>query len=251
MQLIRNRISVAALVLALASLAAAPGRAVTIYTGSSGNLSAQAQFDLSGSTLTITLTNTSAADVLVPSDVLTGLFFDATHTLTPVSAGLNGSALVYGSVVNNVGEGWQYKGGVSAQGKNAGISAAGLGIFGPKGNFYTTGTTLGGLDYGILSAGDDTSTGNTGVTGKGPLIKNALVFTLTAASGFSLDELGDSVVFQYGTDTSEPHFLGTLPPKTTGGDPPAAVPEPAAYQWALVMGLFGLGWFVTARRRLA
>src|SRR5262245_42572178 len=170
-----------------------PGRASAglLYTGSSGNLSASAQFDLVGNTLTVTLTNTSTHDVLVPADVLTGVFFNTAHTLTAVSASLNGSSVYYGSIANSVGAGWQYAvpvGGV--QGKNAGISATGLGKFGPNGNFYSGPTVkLGGLNYGILSAGDNPLTGNTGVTGKGPLIKDSVRFTLTAANGFTLSDL--------------------------------------------------------------
>src|SRR5262245_14557426 len=193
------------------------------FTGSSGNLSASALFDLVGNTLTVTLTNTSTHDVLVPADVLTGVFFNTSHTLAPVSASLNGSSVNYGSIANSVGEGWQYKAVANnaAQGKNAGISATGLGIFGPNGNFNSgTNVKLGGLNYGILSAGDNPLTGNTGVTGKGPLIKDSVRFTLTVSSGFTLSELGDTVVFQYGTDLTEPHFIAF--------DPPIPAPEPTS-----------------------
>ena len=186
------------------------------FSGSSGTLAASADFELSGSTLTILLTNTSTFDVLVPSDVLMGLFFDTTHVLTPVSASLGGSSSFSYGTTSSPGDGWQYKSGVSAQGKNGGISAAGFGVFGPDGNFSATPLKLGGLDYGILSAGDNSGTGNTGVTGKGPLIKNSIVFTLTAASGFALTELGDTVVFQYGTALTEPNVPGR----------PPVVPEP-------------------------
>jgi hypothetical protein len=196
------------------------------FNGSSGSLAASAIFDLTGSTLTITLTNTSTADVLVPMDVLMGLFFNTTNKLTPVSASLNGSSVYYASIVKNVGEGWQYKSEVSAQGENSGISATGLGIFGPDGNFYSPGVKLDGIDYGILSAGDDTTTDNGGISSGGPLFKNSLQFTLTAASGFDLSELGNTVVFQYGTDLTEPNFTGT-----------PAVPEPAT----LLLMAFGSG----------
>lgn len=186
-----------------------------MFSGSSGSLAASADFELSSNTLTITLTNTSLSDVLVPTDVLTGVFFNTTHTLTPVSASLNGSTIFYENIVNNVGEGWQYKAGISAQGENSGISAAGLGVFGPDGNFYSPGVTVDGLDYGILSAGDNSATGNNGVTDHGPLVKDSVQFTLTAGSGFALNELGDTVVFQSGTSLDETHY--------TGGSP---VPEP-------------------------
>jgi PEP-CTERM motif len=223
------------------------------YSGSSGNLSASASFNLSGSTLNIILTNTSSSDVLVPADVLTGLFFHTTNLLTPVSASLNGSSVFYGSIVTNVGEGWQYKSGVSAQGKNSGISAAGLSIFGPSGNFFSPGLHLNGLNYGILSASDNTGTGNGGITGHGPLIKNSVAYTLTANTPFSLSELGSTVVFQYGTSTTEPHFTGSClhdctppppPPCTDCTPPPHVVPEPSTWIMLVTgtLGLLGYGW---------
>jgi hypothetical protein len=95
-----------------------------LYSGLRGNLSASADF--SGSTLTVALTNTSSAEVLAPATVLTGVVFNTTYTLTPVSPSLNGSGVFYGSIVNKVGEGHQYLSGVSARGKNSGISAADL-----------------------------------------------------------------------------------------------------------------------------
>src|SRR5258708_6780041 len=145
-----------------AMLVPGTARAGMLFTGSSGSLSASANFELSGNSLTVTLTNTSLADVLVPGDVLTGVFFNTVHSLTPVSASLNGSSVYDGSIVHDVGEGWQYKAFSSGgpQGKDSGISAAGLGLFGPKGNFYTpplhqSNPNLGGIDYGIVTAGDN------------------------------------------------------------------------------------------------
>jgi hypothetical protein len=230
-----------AMFVALAWTSASQALSLT-YAGSNGSLSASAFFTLSGSTLNIILTNTSSADVLVPTDVLTGVFFNTTHTLTPVSASLNGSSVFYGSIVHNVGEGWQYKSGVSAQGKNSGISAAGLGIFGPQGNFYSPGQSLGGLDYGLLSAGDNTGTGNKGVTKHGPLIKNAVAYTLTTDPLFSLSEVGSTVVFQYGTSTTEPYFTGTCIQNCT--PPPQVVPEPSTWIMLVTgaLGLLGYGW---------
>ncbi len=231
-----------AMLVALAWTSSSQALSLT-YSGSSGSLSASALFNLSGSTLNVTLTNTSSSDVLVPTNVLTGLFFNTTHTLTPVSASLNSSSVFYGAFVNNVGEGWQYKSGVSAQGKNSGLSAAGLGIFGPSGNFFSPGINLNGLNYGILSAGDNTGTGNTGVTGHGPLIKNSVAYTLTADTLFSLSELGSTVVFQYGTSITEPTVLGTCIHDCTP-PPPQVVPEPST--WIMLMTgtlcLLGYGW---------
>ena len=187
---------------------AAKADSTALYVGNNGagGLSASALFDLRGNTLTVTLTNTSLGDAKDATGILLAVLFNASSTLTPVSASLNGST-VYGSFVSNVGEGWQYKSGISAHNKNSGISATGLGIFGPNGNFYKTGQKLGGSDYGIAPVGY-TNTGNPSIID--PIIQNSIQFTLTAASGFSLSQLGNSVVFQYGTDLSEPSFNGNL-----------------------------------------
>jgi hypothetical protein len=231
---------------ALAGLAlltlAVPSWSGPAFSGSSGDLSASASFDLSGNTLTVILTNTSSADVLVPADVLTGIFFDTTHTLTPVSASLNGSTVFYGSLTN-VGDGWGYASGVTAQGENNAISATGAVNGLGHSNFSAADNSLGGDDYGILSAGDNSATGNTGVTGKGPLIKDSVEFILTAPAGFSLNELGNSVVFQYGSALTDPHFSGVDP----GADVTALPAPPSA-----VLAGIGLLAFVafSARKSL-
>jgi hypothetical protein len=226
--------------LSLAVFALIPqAKADILFAGSSGTLSASADFALSGNTLTVTLTNTSGADVMDPTDVLTGLGFNTSHLLTPVSASLNGSTVFYGSIVNNVGEGWDYEGGINFHGYNAGVSAAGLGVFSAPNFFSPPVTPLDGIDYGLLSAGDNPATGNTGITGHGPLIDDSIVFTLTAAAGFDLSEIGSSVVFQYGTAVDEPNFVGGVQ---------SAVPEPTSI-FLLATVAAGLGYKV--RRRLA
>jgi hypothetical protein len=118
---------------------------------------------------------------------------------------------------------------------DSGISAAGLNLFGPVGNFDPNPVKLGGIDYGIVSAGDDPSTGNGGVS-HGPLIKDSIAFSLTAPNGFSLSELGDTIVFQYGSSLSELSI--------TGSDPPAPAPEPAS----VVLWTTALAGLVLGRR---
>src|SRR5262245_58688626 len=53
------------------------------FSGSSGTLSAEVTFQTSGGNLIVTLTNTSTTDAMVPTDILTGVFFSAPVTLSP------------------------------------------------------------------------------------------------------------------------------------------------------------------------
>lgn len=204
--------------------ASAQGASIT-YTGTQGDLEASATFSLAGLDLFVTLTNISEADVLVPADVLTAVFFNITNDpmLTRDSAKLAGGSVVHfggtdaGGVVG--GE-WAYKTGLSgAPGDNSqGISSVGLGLFGPPDLF--PGSNLdgpaspNGLNYGITSAGDDVTTGNTPVTGTRPLIQDSVVFELGGVpDGLTLDDISN-VWFQYGTSLDEPSFPHAPEPTT-------------------------------------
>ena len=57
------------------------------------------------------------------------------------------------------------------------------------------------MQYGLTSAGDNTATGNTSVTGTNALIKNSVVLTLGGLpGGFTLADIsGGSISFIYGT----------------------------------------------------
>jgi len=218
------------------------------FSGISGNLAASATFDTAPldathGKLTVTLTNTSDSDVMVPADVLTAVFFDAgAYSFTPLSALLaSGSTVFFGpDGGGNVGGEWAYLGGLSGapHGASAGISSSGLSPLFGAANFNgpnldgNSNGALAGLNFGILSAGDNTATGNQKVTGGVPLIKNSVVFTLSyfTASGFSLSAISN-VSFQYGTALNEPN-VQTL-----------AIPAPAAVLLGLIglIGLAGLG----------
>jgi len=210
------------------------------FSGSSGTLSAEATFQTSGGNLIVTLTNTSTTDALVPTNILTGVFFNAPVTLTTVSATTAGSVYNYPGVTNVGGE-WAYNSGFSGPaGSNQGISASGLGLFGPTNNFGGTNFSgppsgeVGGVDFGIAPAGDNPATGNGGLSGEG-LINNSVTFVLSGWSG-SLASITD-VYFQYGTSLTEPGFGGSN------------TPEPATM---VLMGVGAAGlWFARRRKQAA
>jgi hypothetical protein len=224
------------MVLASSSFSTASGAS---FTGSSGSLSASASFErVNGNQLQITLTNTGGADVTVPADVLTGIFFKMDNPLTAVSATLGaGSQAVYnGAVVassTDVSNGWAYNGSLSLRGGNQGISAAGLGLFGPSNVIGSDTNGVQGLDYGLLSLNDNIATGNTGVK-KQTLFKNSVSFLFNGlGSNIDLATAISSVSFQYGTATSEPSIIASLLQSSTPPASPAPVavvpsPEPAS-----------------------
>jgi hypothetical protein len=209
-----------------------------------GSLAASAVFDLSGTTLTVTLTNTSHDDTTDNTDVLTAVAFDVnpSHTLTPVSASLNGSTTI-GSIAN-VGDGWGYGTGLSAHGQNSAISASGTFNGLGHSNFSAASNSLGGSNYGVLAAGTVASDLNHGTQNQEPFVVDSVQFRLTASSGFTLADLGSSVVFQFGTSTSEPSFDGSCTNCT-------AVPEASTVDFlAADFGLMGLvGAFFYLRRK--
>jgi hypothetical protein len=221
----------------------APASANVVWTGTGTNggnpLSASADFSLSGTTLTIVLTNTSASNSVheTPTQTLSGLLFGIagqSSGLTPNSALANSifnsgvcSGTCTGSNVNVGGE-WGYQftsGGINLIG-SAGYVTTGLS--GNKGNFGGLGLNgnppgLGGIDFAILSASHDTLNGGNGGLSTAPLVQTAVTLTLT---GFSFT-LGDvnNVSFQYGTSLTEPNTSGTCDQNASsvgacGGPPP-------------------------------
>lgn len=225
-----------------ATIAATAGTAQAgplFVSASVGTRSASALFENDGGVLQITLTNTSGFDAMQPVDILTALFFDITPPpvpLTRVSAVVApGSSVFFGPTDPGdvVGGEMAFATGLSGAPGNAGVgvSSIGAGLFGP-GDIFPGSNLQGpgspdGLQYGLTSAGDDTGTGNTPVTGENALIKNAVIYRLSGLPlGFDPEARITNVSFQYGTDLSEPN-----------------IPTPGA------VALLGLAGLLTGRRR--
>lgn len=229
--------------LAAPALLASMAHADVMARGQANGLEATVMFATDGDRLLVTLTNSALSDVLVPANVLTAVFFDIAGlglTLAPESAVIDDGAIVrWGSTEpgGGVGGEWAFRSGLSGAPGGAlyGIGAAGFGLFGPHDSF--PGANLDGqsgpqgLNYGLLSAGDNPLTGNTPVTGSNPLIQSAVVFALDGLpEGFSLGSIGN-VTVQYGTSLSEPSFPATI----------ISVPAPsAAAGVGMAMGLLAI-----------
>jgi hypothetical protein len=235
------------------------------YSGSQNghayDLHAQAEFAVTGSQLEVILTNTSTADVTVPGDVLTAVFFSLPGgpNLKRVSAVVNSGSKVLSGTTDPggvVGGEWAYRNGLSNKypddaGVNEGISSSGLSLgqndmFGPN-NLFPGRNLAGpaspdGIQYGITSAGDDPSTKNGGLAGQA-LIQNSVKFTLGNLPGSIHESDITNVWFQYGTGLYELHFRG-LPPQQQPGDAP--VPEPLT----VVLGTLGLAALCRCRHAI-
>ena len=250
---------VGALVVALWSAPSAEATVIFSGSGSDGtatNLSAQASFTISGTTLTILLTNTDTASngsTWVPSEVLWGLFFNlGSGAFTPVSATIDSGTIVQKSKCDagtaackttNVGSEWSYAyGGVGfLSGENQGIASAGYlnantndANFGP-GNLDGP-EALNGMEFGIVPATFVGGDGNGGMDDN-PFIAGTVKFVLTIPAGLSEDDI-KNVYFTYGTSPN-----GGVP-GTSITTTSTSVPEPAS------LALLGMGMAVAGYRRL-
>jgi hypothetical protein len=194
------------------------------FVGSQGSLSAAACFDTSGTSLVVTLTNTSTSDVLQQQDVLTAVFFDVSGLLLNLQPASGSAVIAPGSTVlfggtdpgGVVGGEFAYLEDVHQHvpnNANYGISSAGYGVFGGA-NFPGSNLEgpigLNGVEYGITSPGDDPSTGQTAVTGADALIENSVVFTIPGLpAGFNPVTAVSDVFFQYGTKFNDAGYSYT------------------------------------------
>lgn len=216
-------------------------------------LAASVDFSTSGNQLIITLINTSTADVFVPSQILTGVFFNTgLDALNPLDAVVGpGSTVLFTDVqpVSLSGE-WAYRSDVTEipLGGDDGLGSSGLdGVFGTPdiiGEPNLSGPdSPDGLQYGITAAGDDPNTGNAKVTGSQELVQNSVVFTLSGLPDNYDPSVIGQVWFQYGTSLDQPGFPGGRPP---GGGPP--IPEPLTAMGVL-LGVAGLTRYTRQRIR--
>ena len=268
----KSSIRIAIVTVMLAAMSSTANADFSVFlSGTDGfrEASATIVFDDAANLLTIRLSNSASTDAMIPTHILTGLYFDlpAGVVATPCAVGgaiipdwsMNGTDNNWHfdqlpfpiddydpSNTNDMGGEWAYIDGLPASapgGLAKGISSTGLGdIFGPGDLFggppLDPPDSPDGLNFGITSDGDDLTTGNGGggggsgpVTGNVPLIKHEMLFSFEVLQSFSWDP-NQVVIFQYGTSL---------------GEPTITVPAPGASLLG-ILGLSATGWI---RRRFA
>lgn len=271
---VRGFILGAAGVFALAAPASAVLFVGSTVSGESGNtLAASADFSLSGTTLTVVLTNTTTDITEVNSDLLSGVMWDVGGSSSIVSADsvdlTAGSSITFDGLVDgspvDLTSG-AFDGDVSGEfgyvddiqssnpgalgGADFGVAANGFGPFGSatliSSNNLDDPEAPNGPNFGIQGAGAVATPANWDGL---PLITNtnagqggSVTIELTVADGFDLMDI-DNVWFQYGTSLDQPGFGGEC---GDGCEPP--IPEPATIS-LLGLGLAGMA-LSRARRKL-
>ncbi|HEY3413904.1 MAG TPA: XDD4 family exosortase-dependent surface protein [Armatimonadota bacterium] len=197
---------------AFAATSALSAQTVT-YTGSGTNpgtgsgLAAQVTLTLNAGVLGIDLINTGAPGK-ADSDALCALLFTLApgNTLTPLTASLLPGSVYTNPPAFSIGQEWGYNAGFSGPaGTNAGVSAAGLGLFG-SGNFAANGQHLQGLDYGLING---IAANANGPMQAAVLVNNGVHLDL-AAPTLKLSDISN-VRFQYGTALTDSNLPGTPP----------------------------------------
>ncbi|HWB09094.1 MAG TPA: XDD4 family exosortase-dependent surface protein [Pirellulales bacterium] len=227
------------------------GSGVFQVGGHSVTLSADALFTLDKTTdvLTVLLSNTSPAAgfKIGGAEVLTELFFNATDKLTPISATLPSGSHIVGSVPagQTLGGNWEYLATSHAPSDIPNHVLASSGVYAKAPHKHSAATFgppsrhgFGGPSWGLV----DTSDRRGIARGDLPVVDNQILFAFQADPHFTLNELGPSVVFQFGTTRHGPELVGPDPPS-----PNADAPEPGSLA---IWGVLGLAGIVYRRRRV-
>lgn len=206
-------------------------------SNASGNpLAASADFSVSGTTLTIVLTNTASSAAMNGADVLDGVFFDIAGANPTFSAGsatlTSGSSLVLMKNVptsgNPLNDEWMYDSPVPILGTEYGIGSTGFPGFNPNTDNFTarfnSGKAMAGgnSDYGLVPTAGITVGSISNV-----YVNNSVTFTFTLSSAISESDI-QNVLVSYGS----------------GGET-QLVPEPATFI-AVAVGALG---FLRKRRK--
>ncbi|MGI0484463.1 XDD4 family exosortase-dependent surface protein [Pantanalinema rosaneae CENA516] len=217
------------------TLSPAPAQSASVFTGSSGALSASVSFDISGSNLLVQLTNTGSG-ANVPADILTAVFWDIAENPSLSLSSANAPTVTQNNpntsstnvnLLNTPGNGqeWSFaqnSSGLPGVSQRYGLGTAGLNIFQGIGGQQQ-------FQYGIVN-GYGNSANNP--VQQAPLVNNVANFVLAGLpNNFNLADISN-VRFQYGTNLNEPNFPGT------------SVPTPA-----LLPGLLALGAGVLRKRK--
>jgi len=246
----------AALAAGLIGFSSAAKASTVTFIGSSGNLAAQADFTLTGTTLTVTVTNTASVASTDPANTLTGVLFNSSETIggSFTNIALNaGSILVNSS--NNADFGYFNYGNTSASighdGDSYGVTSAGVFQQDPNlslGNGSTSnaiGTPLSpdGPNGGLIPTANAGSYSGGGQNNH--VIQNSLVYTITGVSA-DLSDIISKVNFIYGTAYGEGEFGGTTSGGSSsgsisGGNSPTPLPQTAATGLVLLGGVAGFG----------
>lgn len=222
------RIWIVALAFSLGLMAPGTANADSIlFTGSGPGvdgvtLNASALFDITGTALTITLTNTgdtSGSGQDVPGNALTGVLFNLpdAFTLAPVSATIAAGALVQpaqcsigpcDATTTDVGGEFRY-GTSAADGPfpdSADRGVASAGYIGGAANFggpnLDNPATVDGPNFSIIGPGPFNPNGGL----LEPLIQGQVVLALTISGGTLTTSDISNVSFQYGTSFDEPRI---------------------------------------------
>ena len=177
-------------------------------SNASGNpLAASADFTVSGTTLTIVLTNTATGAAMNGADVLDGVFFDIAGSDPVFSNGnvalTSGSSLVLMNNVptsgNALNDEWMFDSPVPILGTEYGVGSTGFPGFNPNNDnfsarFWSQKAMAGGnSDYGLVPTAGITVGSISNV-----YVNNSVTFTFTLSSAISESDI-QNVLVSYGS----------------------------------------------------